>query len=841
MLVSAVGLAEQPHSWCVTGVPLVQGGSSNATTNAVIANVCGSVPRCCSTRWDLSCIQVGARYAKNVLEAGDVCGRFAWAQGPIPGTGQFYPRDFNLFVVAGAATGIRDTDGPVAASNGANFTYFHLNNKLRESVALLTGASAVLTSGTVHGKVMYRTSFLDSQVTYPQDPRPTAPANPFPVDFAATRSKLIAMSQAIKAYDAIPATKLYTTVTFRGSDPELNVFSIPSSMLSETYSYVFDLPVRSNVIVNVTGTSAAIRYAGFSGPGYPTASILWNFPDAFSLTLDSLGFRGSILAPLATANLQNGSVTGTIVVGAASPANVELYASPYHVPSSVGGPALAVDPSWSLTGHVSDEGTAADFQPEAGFLEIGGTEYVAEGQSRVSPTHRVWYSFQPATLQPKTKPLAVFFQGGPGHATSSILFAFNTGPWTLDPAVAGANKIVPNVSANWSQFANLLYIDAPATGFSYPVSVGGTKPSIGNDMDRDAAIFNTVVLRFLKRHPEILNNRVVLVGESYSGARATLMLQHLFNTPSLVSTGPYIDGPLYVEQRDYFSKVLGTTTPSPAQIATKFGHQVLIEAVIAGRAEADWNTIGTPHQFPASACLSPTCSDLIPGVPDGTPTCDDYNCDKPLEWSTSQEDVAAANLTVMSTLSKALGVGANLTNIEWMKATARTAAYGRNDGTIVPAPDMTATFGVLGAEDNYFVAGNQAVLDGYPGAGAWHHDSRALIGAIGFANHLRNGVSTFMTAARFDLVVWGPSIPYAIANLRETAPSLGAILQGPVAYDQAAVTGLPRPGAFWLNYTAPDQRMVTMPHFYQAGHSVTMRAPTELLADVALWYNNSPH
>jgi hypothetical protein len=401
------------------------------------------------------------------------------------------------------------------------------------------------------------------------------------------------MSQALMAYDAIPATKQYSTVTFQGSDPELNVFTVPSNLLLDTYLYSIVVPTGSNVIINVTGTNPTIRYAGFSS--VPLASLLWNFSDATSLTLQSVGFPGSILAPNANASLWSGSVRGTVVVASANPADVELYASPYHVPSSVGAPAVDVDPSWSFTGHVSDDGTATELKPEAGFLQIDGGAYTAEGDGRVSPTHRIWYSFQPALVQPKTKPLAVFFQGGPGHATSSILFAFNTGYWTLDPNVAGGDGIVANdISANWAQFANLLYIDSPATGFSYPLPIAGMKPSVGVDLDHDAGIINRAVLRFLKRHPEILNNRVVLVGESYGGVRATKMLHHLFNVSSLLeASSPYFDAQLWAEETDYFAKVFGTGVPSPSQVASKFGHQVLIAGVVAGLAQANGRTVGT--------------------------------------------------------------------------------------------------------------------------------------------------------------------------------------------------------------------------------------------------------
>jgi len=59
---------------------------------------------CCSSRWSLACVQKAADYALT-LHAGDVCGRYAWAQGPIANTQQYYPRDFSLFTW-GDATGL---------------------------------------------------------------------------------------------------------------------------------------------------------------------------------------------------------------------------------------------------------------------------------------------------------------------------------------------------------------------------------------------------------------------------------------------------------------------------------------------------------------------------------------------------------------------------------------------------------------------------------------------------------------------------------------------------------------------------------------------------------------
>ena len=154
---------------------------------------------------------------------------------------------------------------------------------------------------------------------------------------------------------------------------------------------------------------------------------------------------------------------------------------------------------------------------------------------------------------------------------------------TLDPQVAGAARIAVDVNS-WTEFANVLYIDAPATGFSYPIANSdGTKPEVGIDIDRDAGIFLQVIARFLLRHPAILKNRVIIVGESYGGTRATLMLKYLYEYPSLLSgTAAYQDTPVAGDLNTYFLPVYGTFQPTATQIQATFGHQVLIEPVVVG-------------------------------------------------------------------------------------------------------------------------------------------------------------------------------------------------------------------------------------------------------------------
>jgi hypothetical protein len=390
---------------------------------------------------------------------------------------------------------------------------------------------------------------------------------------------------------------------------------------------------------------------------------------------------------------------------------------------------LCIDSTWSCSTDtvVDDKGAVEFIGPEAGFLEIAGEPYIAENMPRKSPNHRIWYSFQPAVKTPKSKPLAVFFNGGPGSATSAMLFSFNTGTMTLDPGSRSDPWYASNPN-NWTKFANLLYIDAPSTGFSYSRAYQEAH-DIGIDIDRDAGIFLSVIVRFLARHPALQGNRIILVAESYGGTRATLMLNYLFNYDSLTS-GTYQDQQVHDDLTSYFKAAFNNTSnPNRDQILTKFGHQVLIDPVVVGY-EGDrrqrlngyqdwlnWNPSGCAkrpdNDTSGLACFLYGTNSNKESI---QPSCDEYNCDKDNNkqpdnkyWSNYQIDIAAKSLNNIATLNEALGVDAR--TIRWMHSDERTNVFGRDGG--FSSNDMKNNFGNgldLPIGDNYFVTQNEKCL-----------------------------------------------------------------------------------------------------------------------------------
>ncbi len=123
--------------------------------------------------------------------------------------------------------------------------------------------------------------------------------------------------------------------------------------------------------------------------------------------------------------------------------------------------------STALLGCDGGGSVPAPLVDEAGFIEIepvGMSEW----------TQRLWYVFQAADQDAESKPLVVFFNGGPG-STTEILLGFNTAKRTVDQARTNGAAVAVN-PASWSRFANLLYLDAPNTGFSYALPGDASKP-----------------------------------------------------------------------------------------------------------------------------------------------------------------------------------------------------------------------------------------------------------------------------------------------------------------------------------------------------------------------------
>ena len=540
-------------------------------------------------------------------------------------------------------------------------------------------------------------------------------------------------------------------------------------------------------------------------------------------------------------------------------------------------------------------------QPEAGFCDLEANNFYFHLNSyfnrivlRSSPAW-IWRCYQPAKENPASQPLFVFFNGGPGGATSAGLFSANTSRLSVKVDEAtGKGSLVDNPSA-WTRIGNLLYIDARTTGFSYSLMDNPQDDALRKaefnaqnyNSFTDGADFVRVLLRFLAEHPQIQGNRVILVPESYGGIRTIVMLHLLLYYQDYGNGRAFYQDPELVReiQNHYdtvFPEYRGQTVP-PAVIARQFGHQIMIQVALTRSyqrqiavemLEAPGSFLyklaletGVPYiplQDQPGAGGNPTPSQIMNNIYDYLDRInrDPYIYSKPDGFFWGFFAVSTELLSHFSSLNRMTGI--NVGRITEMYASARQQAYklrlttdasqsAECSALIGPPPqekqltsgpsspadgDLSAVFGVLQPWDTFFIDLNYAVSRAFS---INNVDSSGF--GIYYGRSHRYGrmfletvawVHTFITNAAYDIVVYSPSIPRAL-GLHDD------ILSGSF-HDRIGPPGAERPGQIILDYrpgSVPGsdvvQRTIRFPYYSQSGHAVTLTEPARMLQDVIAW------
>ncbi len=268
-------------------------------------------------------------------------------------------------------------------------------------------------------------------------------------------------------------------------------------------------------------------------------------------------------------------------------------------------------------------GAVKDIEGEMNFIKLEPIEYVLEQTMTPKTKYRseinqLWYTYFKAEENYEHKPLFVFLNGGPGCGTSMNLFAMNTAPYTLDRAMVKSNhssdinKLFAENDNRWTSMGNLLYIDAPNTGFSYMIydqneenkrhrnkwikdnEAFRPSPFVFGDnynvlIDADQVL--RCLFKFLAQHEDIKYNEVILVGESYSGVRVTTMLNLLLRYKQFSNGSQvYHDAGFAKVIEKHFEKFPGRKGSGPVgieDITKQFKRQILIQPQIVDKYQAE--------------------------------------------------------------------------------------------------------------------------------------------------------------------------------------------------------------------------------------------------------------
>ncbi|HEY2472609.1 MAG TPA: peptidase S10 [Terracidiphilus sp.] len=200
-------------------------------------------------------------------------------------------------------------------------------------------------------------------------------------------------------------------------------------------------------------------------------------------------------------------------------------------------------PADSITeGSVKVEGQAIEYRAIAGTITVGSSDpqdamigfdgkYLPEASVDLSAkpedrpaTARIFYTAYFARNPAKNRPITFLYNGGPGSATMYLhMGAF--GPMRLvlpqdsQHQEGAPYQIVPN-EFSLLDASDLVFIDAPGTGYSRVFGKEAGKAFYGTDQDAHA--FDRFVRRFLSKYDR-WNSPKYLFGESYGTTRTAVL------------------------------------------------------------------------------------------------------------------------------------------------------------------------------------------------------------------------------------------------------------------------------------------------------------------------------
>jgi len=102
-------------------------------------------------------------------------------------------------------------------------------------------------------------------------------------------------------------------IRMEGSDPELNIFHVSGADLGRAHWVSITAPPGSTVLVNVDGSVNQLRNFSFSLTGVGGDRLILNYFETTHLTISGIGIPGSVLAPYAHVQFDNGAIDGTLI------------------------------------------------------------------------------------------------------------------------------------------------------------------------------------------------------------------------------------------------------------------------------------------------------------------------------------------------------------------------------------------------------------------------------------------------------------------------------------------------------------------------------------------------
>ncbi len=227
-------------------------------------------------------------------------------------------------------------------------------------------------------------------------------------------------------------------------------------------------------------------------------------------------------------------------------------------------------PADSVTQHTLPlPGRTLHFIATAGAFRL--TDAQGKAQADIAYT-----SYTLDGADPSTRPVAFAVNGGPG-ASSAWLQLGAMGPWRLalqGPPIPSAPPVPTPNAETWLDFADLVFIDPPGTGFSRLASGADELRRKFYSVEGDIPPLAEVIRRWTVRQARTASPRLI-VGESYGGFRGPRLVHALQTGEGLGVTGLVLVSPVL----DFGWTNFGT---DPMSLAGRLPSMAAVAAETAG-------------------------------------------------------------------------------------------------------------------------------------------------------------------------------------------------------------------------------------------------------------------
>jgi choice-of-anchor A domain-containing protein len=192
--------------------------------------------------------------------------------------------------------------------------------------------------GTIYAGACAEPGYISCKVS-----APTAA----PINFLSAQTNLDTVSSTLEATAANGTVSFdgYSTYTLTGTSSSLNVFDLTNSSYNGATINI-TAPAGSTVIVNVPGTADSISGGSINLNGVTDANVIFNYSSATTVSISSLAFNGTLLAPYASFTGNSGQLNGQLIVdNAAGTTEFHNVLFSGTLPSASGGTVINADSS----------------------------------------------------------------------------------------------------------------------------------------------------------------------------------------------------------------------------------------------------------------------------------------------------------------------------------------------------------------------------------------------------------------------------------------------------------------------------------------------------------------